>query len=120
MQYTITINQVGIVKAGLLEKTDMIDWAIIDYLREQYFLENDKMFVKKKNQYYTRVNYKQLIQDLPILHIANKNTISNRFKKLKKLNLIDTVQSVDNSLYFILTPLCIGIYSDKAIKATNN
>ncbi len=37
MKYAITINQVGIKEAGLLDKTDLVDWCIIDLFKGLVF-----------------------------------------------------------------------------------
>jgi len=110
MKYFITINQQGIVQAGLHKKTDLIDWVIIDYLRDWYFTERKKfIFVPEKGTNYIWINYNFLIESLPLIQIKDKDAISKRIKKLKNLGLIDTFQTKDNTLYFILTPYCIEI-----------
>ena len=112
MKYTITINQVGIARAGLDKKTDVTDWMIIDYLKEWFFSGYAKKVAftdpsKGTHTDYVWVNYNHLMENLPLIHIKDKDAISKRFKKLKKLKLIDTKKMPDNSLYFILTPGCI-------------
>jgi len=112
VKYTITINQVGIARAGLDKKTDVTDWMIIDYLKEWFFSGYAKKVAftdpsKGTHTDYVWVNYNHLMENLPLIHIKDKDAISKRFKKLKKLKLIDTKKMPDNSLYFILTPGCI-------------
>jgi len=34
MKYTITINQSAVFSNGMINKTDLVDWAIIDYLKD--------------------------------------------------------------------------------------
>jgi len=117
MKYYILINQVGIVEAGLHTKTDMVDWAIIDYLQQWYFSERKKtIFNTNDNNHYVWVNYNHLIQEMPMLGIKDKHAISHRLKKLKNLNLIKTFCTKDNTLYFILTPFCIDIIGFKSTK----
>jgi len=112
MLYTITINQVSIVENDLVDKTDMTDWAIINYLQNWYFTDQKKTIVKD-NKIYVWLNYKHLIKEMPLLKISGKVALSRRFAKLKSLNLIDTVQDNDNSLYFVLTSFCIEIIGFK-------
>ena len=124
MKYTITLNQVGIAKAGLDQKTDLVDWAIIDYLKEWFFSGYAKKVAftdpeKGTHTDYVWVNYKHLIENLPLIHIKDKNAISDRFKKLKKLGLIDTQRLKDNSLYFILMPACVDTCFYKDSKKTD-
>jgi hypothetical protein len=114
MKYNIIINQIGIVENGLLKKTDIIDWCIIDYLKDWYFAETKKtIFVQDDGCNYVWVNYNHLIQEMPIIGIKEKIALMKRFKKLKKLGLIKTFQDKKNNLYFILTPKCIEIIGFK-------
>ena len=110
MKYNILINQLGVAKAGLAGKTDLADWAIIDYLQQWYFAERKKtIFVQERGINYVWLNYKHLIEEMPLLGIKDKDALSNRIKKLKQLGLIDTFQTADRTLYFILTPKCVEI-----------
>ncbi|MDD3807374.1 MAG: hypothetical protein PHE86_04985 [Candidatus Marinimicrobia bacterium] len=108
MKYGIYINQVGVTDNGLVDKTDMVDWAIIDYLYHWYFAENSKVIIQK-NVRYVWVNYNHLMKEMPMLRIKDKDAISARFKKLKKLGLIETWQAKDNTLYFSITSKCSNI-----------
>jgi hypothetical protein len=111
MKYSIYINQVGIIQAKLLEQTDFKDWAIIDYLKDWYFSGySKKISVTEEDKHidYVWVNYNHLIESMPMLKF-DKNDLSLRFKKLKKLGLIKTHQTKDNTLYFILTEKCVDI-----------
>jgi hypothetical protein len=109
MKYSILINQVGIAKAGLLDKTDIIDWAIVDYLKDWFFSEKRKtIFNADEGEYYVWLNLNHLLENMPLLRL-NKSALSERLKKLKSLGLIKTFQTKDNSLYFVLTPLCVDL-----------
>lgn len=108
MKYTILINQAGIVSSGLHKHTDVVDWMIIDYLKDWFFAENKKTILNSEDgKQYTWINYQHLIENMPLLGIKDKDAISKRFKKLKQLGLIKTITLKDNSLYFILTEKCI-------------
>jgi hypothetical protein len=110
MKYNIIINQRGIIENNLIEKTDLVDWCIIDYLRDWYFAETKKtIFVQDDGCNYVWVNYNHLMQEIPIINIKKKDNISKRIKKLKQLGLIRTFQDKQNNLYFILTPKCIQV-----------
>jgi len=114
MKYTILINQVGIIENGWVKKTDIIDWCIIDYLRDWYFAETKRtIFVQDDGCNYVWVNYNHLIQELPIIGIKDKDALTKRFKKLKQLGLIKTFKDSQNNLYFILTPKCIEVIGFK-------
>lgn len=109
MKYTITINQVGIAKAGLADKTDIVDWAIIDYLKDWFFSEKKKTIMNQEDgEKYVWVNYSHLLDNMPILKF-NKDTLSRRIKKLKKLGLLKTFATRDNTLYFVLTRLAVDV-----------
>lgn len=111
MKYTITINQVGIVRAGLADKTDLIDWAIIDYLQAWFFVAKEKTILNSEDgKQYTWVNYNHMIAEMPMLGLKDKDSLSYRIKKLKNLGLIKTIQTKDNTLYFILTDACAATY----------
>lgn len=110
LKYTITISQFGIVQSGLHEKTDLVDWALIDYLTHWYFAERKKtIFVQEKGINFVWINYNHLIDEMPLIGIKSKNAVSKRIQKLKKLGLIETFSAPDKSLYFILTQKCIDI-----------
>jgi len=114
MKYTILINQVGIVENGWIRKTDIIDWCIIDYLRDWYFAETKRtIFVQDDGCNYVWINYNHLIQELPIIGIKDKDALTKRFKKLKQLGLIKTFKDSQNNLYFILTPKSIEVIGFK-------
>lgn len=102
MKYTITINQYAIFVNGLINKTDAIDWILIDYLKDFALYKN----AKKKafnNQEYIWLNYAHLMLNLPIVKIRTKSAITKRLAKLKALGLIKTIQDHDNTLYFTFT-----------------
>jgi hypothetical protein len=92
MKYTISaINQAGIEDAGLIEKTDVIDWCLLDYVYD--WQQNPKATHFEGMVW---LSFKHLIREMPLLGIKDKSAISRRFKKLKELELIDTYQSTDD------------------------
>ena len=109
MKEVILINQVGVAAAGLVGRTDLVDWAIVDYLGEEYFTKRRKtVFVPGKALSFVWVNYQRMLEEMPLLGICDKGALTNRLKKLRKLGLIETFRANDNTLYFILTPKCVG------------
>ncbi len=119
MKYSININQVGIIRAGLDKDTDVIDWIIIDYLKDLFLLGENTIVNPEDGKHYVLINYSHLIDSLPIIGINNKNSLTNRFKKLRELNLIKTINYDDNTMYFLLTELCISTYYYKADISSN-
>jgi DNA-binding MarR family transcriptional regulator len=108
MKYTITINQYAIFKAGLIYKTDGVDWIIIDYLKDFALYKKAKKIIYQ-NEEYIWLNYNHLIVSLPLLHIKTKSSISARINKLVKLELLNTYRDNDNTLYYTFTDKLIDI-----------
>jgi len=108
MKYFIGINQYGVCKYELEYKTDLIDWAIIDYIKSWFFYENRKIYQTEDGTQYVWVNFKALLENLPLLSIK-ENTLTERFKKLRTLGLIKTMQMKDNTLYVVLTEYCMNV-----------
>lgn len=118
MKYSIVINQVGIVNAGLHTKTDIIDWALIDYIKDWHFSKNAKKIISE-NEELTWINVPHLLQSMPLLserdantnrlNKASQDTVTRRFKKLAELGLIKRFQLKDNSLYVRLTDLAVSV-----------
>jgi hypothetical protein len=47
MKYTITINQSAVFSNGMINKTDLVDWAIIDYLKDfAIYRKSKRIYVK--------------------------------------------------------------------------
>jgi len=115
MKYSILINQVGIEKAGLSDKTDLIDWAIIDYLKDWYFFKGkESMTIKHRENgdcviNYKKVYYKNLLEDLPIIRIKSDSELDKKICKLEKLNLIKIINKRKKYFYYFLTSKCLEI-----------
>lgn len=98
MKYSININQAGIADAGFSDKTDLVDWALIDYI-----------FAWQNNPAATRIgslvwiSYKHLISEMPLLGLKTKQAVSARMSKLKALSLIVVEYDSDKRLYAGLT-----------------
>lgn len=102
MKYTILINQAGIVDAGLQNKTDVVDWSLLDYIFS--FQQNPKATFNTEGKVW--INLKHLIEEMPLLGLNRKNSVSDRIKKVRELGLLTTSQSpVDQRLYVRTTEL---------------
>ena len=108
MKYTITINQHAIFANGLVGKTDLVDWAIVDYLKD-FSLYTKARKIVYKNEEFIWLNYKHLMVNLPLIEIKSKMGITKRINKLKTLGLIKTIQKKDNTLYYTFTDRLIDI-----------
>lgn len=100
MLYTIRIDQKAISEMDLLKYTDFKDWIIISYVFYWYFSKVKN--VKRRNfngKSYMWLNYLHMIEENPLLKIKTKPPITNRFNKIRKLKLLETYQSKENSLY---------------------
>ena len=98
MKYTILINQAGVVHEGLETKTDVIDWALLDYIFS--WQQNPKA---DRFEGMTWLDYKHLIKEMPLLGLNKKQSVSDRIKKSKNLGLIDTIQHPTNKRIFVKT-----------------
>ncbi|MCX7785275.1 MAG: hypothetical protein N2201_03465 [candidate division WOR-3 bacterium] len=108
MKYTITVNQLGILYSGLIAETDLVDWAIVDYLKDFVYYRDRKRIIYQGEEYIW-LNYKHLISSLPLAKIKGTWTISRRINKLRRLGLIKTIRDKDNTLYYTFTDLLIDI-----------
>jgi hypothetical protein len=97
MKYTILINQAHVFNAGLHTSTDLIDWAILDYIKA--WQVNPKA---ARLDDHVWINYNHLIKEMPLLGLNSKGAVSNRIAKLRDLNLIGSVQD-DFGRLFIKT-----------------
>ncbi|MFN3466731.1 MAG: hypothetical protein ACK4WF_03410, partial [Candidatus Brocadiales bacterium] len=61
MKFNIHVYQQGIVEAGLHHQTDLIDWAIVDYIKDFSFSPDTKKVVVAEEEY-TWINYFALIK----------------------------------------------------------
>jgi hypothetical protein len=94
---------------GLCGKLDITDLAILDYIHGWCVAPKaDRIIIDHKE--YTRINYTHLIEEMPILRIREKDTVSVRIKKLRAHDLIETFQSKDNTLYVRQTKKCYEIF----------
>ena len=109
MKYTIYINQLAYHRMGLCGKLDITDMAILDYIHGWCVAPRaDRIIIDQ--QEYTRVNYVHLMEELPILGIKKKDTVSARISKLRTEDLVKTFRAKDNTLYVRLTNKCYDLF----------
>ena len=105
MKYSILINQLALYKTNL----DLKDAAILDYLKD-YCTATDTSIKETvfsehgKNARYIMVNFRRLIEALPLLRIKNKTSISDRITKIAKAGFAKTFRAPNGELYIRLTP----------------
>jgi hypothetical protein len=98
VKYSILINQAGIVQSGLHLQTDLVDWALLEYISDwqvhgRACRLNDHVWL----------NYGHLVEEMPMLGLNKKNSVSNRVKKLAGLGLITAIHDQDNRVYIKTT-----------------
>jgi hypothetical protein len=96
MKYTILINQAGIYDSGLASVTDLVDWALLDYIATW---QCNKMATKIGNKVW--VNYRHLINQMPLLGLNNKAAVSKRIKKLTDLGLLEKHQDQNDFRLYV-------------------
>jgi hypothetical protein len=109
----INIPQKEIVKAEIQFQTDLVDWAILDFIHDFCHNYARARRIVCDGERYTRINYAYMIESMPMLGIKDKNAISRRIQKLKKLGLIKTHYAPENTLYIAVTQKCLDIFESK-------
>lgn len=85
MKYNININQKALARSGL----NLKDSAILDYLVTYCNSQNPKI-VKQRINGATWINYQSLMDDMPLLEISSRNSITPRIQKIAKAGYITT------------------------------
>jgi DNA-binding transcriptional regulator GbsR (MarR family) len=115
MKFSIHINQAGVVDAGLHTKTDCTDWALLDYIFG--WQQNPKAKTLDGKVW---LNYAHIVSEMPLLGLRTKSSISNRIKKLRELDLIETKQSpVDQRLYVKTSSAYFDITQFSAVRTVH-
>jgi hypothetical protein len=115
LQYSITIPQLGVVANHLLDKTDVLDWIVLDYVRSFVSSKRAKA-ITKEGKRFVWINYVHLRKSLPIIKVKSKHALSRRVQKLAKLGLLEVFRARDNTLFARLTDLALGAYHTKPEK----
>jgi hypothetical protein len=110
MYYSININQIAIAthNKNFATNLDLIDGAIIVYLAQQSIsVFAKKNFIIYENEVYYRICYDNIISQLPLINIENKEVIGRRIKKLEKSGVIKFYidKKNNNKTYFTTTEL---------------
>jgi hypothetical protein len=109
VKYTIFINQLACYRMGLCDKLDITDLAILDYIHGWCVAPKADRIILDHEEY-TRINYAHLIEEMPVLRIREKDTISARIRKIRTQDLIKTFQAKDNTLYVRQTKRCYDLF----------
>lgn len=93
------------VDSGLINDTDLVDWALIDFISKFYASPKAKLY-----KGHVWINYKNLISEMPLCKLSTKQSVSRRISKLRDLNLITTIQCEEKKLYARITQLCYSTF----------
>lgn len=102
MKYNIIINQAVLSKSNV----DLLDCAILDYI---YWICSSPNAKITKNRLtnemgtWTRLNYQQLLRELPLLRIKTAGALSPRIKRLEEAGYIAIFRPLNQKLYVRLT-----------------
>lgn len=100
MKYNIFINQLMAIE--IAPKLDIIDWAIFDYIKSLVVSNNKKLkFIIVEDERYIWVNYNHLLEEMPMMQINQKASITTRLQKLKKEQLIKTI-AIKGNVYITM------------------
>lgn len=104
MKYTITINQAGIADAGYAGKTDITDWAIVEYI---FSWHGSPKAIKRED--FVWINYLHLAENMPLLGLNSKQAVSKRILKLAKLALLEVHHETDGRVFVRLSAACHAV-----------
>ena len=113
MKYTILINQAAVVEADLHKTTDLVDWAILEYITA--WQTNPEA---ERNEDFVWINYKHFIAEMPLVGLNTKGSVSRRLTKLERLNLIEKILDEDGRAFCKTTALFHQIIQFKAKKSS--
>lgn len=92
MQYTITINQLAVIRLGL--KLDVVDMAVFDYIKN--FVNSSKCERLHLNgETFFWISHNKIIEDMPILGINTSAGVIKRINKLIDAELIERYPDCD-------------------------
>lgn len=100
MKYTFLFNQAGIVDAGLADKTDFNDWAVLEYIAEWQVHGSACM-----QGGHVWLDYRHLLDEMPMLSVRTKSGVSNRVSKLRGLGLLSSFLDDAGRLFVRVTDL---------------
>lgn len=97
MKYNININQKALSQTDI----DLKNAAILEYLIYYCNSKSEKIEANKVDGY-TWINYKTLLEDMPLLKIKNTNTLTPRIHEIERLGFIKTKEIRHNGFKRLL------------------
>ena len=104
MKYSFLINQVGIVEAGLADKTDFNDWAILEYIAAW---QNHSAAFRINNHVW--LDYQHLLREMPMLSVRTKSGVSARIKRLKECKLLVSFLNEERRVFVRVTDFYLSV-----------
>lgn len=98
MHFSIFIDQAAIAQAGLVESTDMIDWAIVNYL-QAWWKSSGARTLRSEGVTYSWINFRNALGENPVWKIKTKSSLSKRLTDLESLGILKLFRAPDRSLY---------------------
>lgn len=118
MKYNININQKELSKFDI----DLKDCAIFTYCKDMCSSVNEKID-KERYEGHTWINYERLIEDMPLLRIKGRNSITPRIKKLEKEGLItvkDKMVKGHRRVFVRMTTLSDSVFVEMTERVREN
>ena len=106
MKYNININQLVLSET----KLDLSECAILDWLIYFCNSKNQKIDSRRKNGY-TQIEYNLLIEELPLLRVKSKGSITAKIANLESEGFIEVNRSTHQSNYVKLTDKVDELFS---------
>jgi hypothetical protein len=92
MKYNININQLAL--NDMAPSMDIVEAAILDYLIIICKSVNEKIdnkrFIDKDGEVWTWVDFQTLLEEMPLLHLYSRSSLTPRIKKIEENGFIST------------------------------
>lgn len=88
MKYTVTINQYGAARAGLINQVDIVDLAIFDAFKDFANSGRCSKIYRYGKQWFW-IDYTLVIRELPFIPIKTKDAVYRRMKNLADAGIIE-------------------------------
>jgi len=115
MKYNININQLVLSKTNL----DLSECAILDWLIYFCNSKNQKIESRRKNGY-TQIDYTLLLEELSLLRIKSKDSLTTKIANLEKEGFIEVNRATHQSNYVKLTERVDELFSKLNSSVQNN
>jgi hypothetical protein len=115
MKILISINQREVVQSGLHTQTNLVDWGIVSYLRDLWDDPHARRITPDSGDgptMFVQFRARDFLEEMPLLRIHTKSTVTARIKKLKSLNLIEVQHDWSRNVYLKPTDLLTKLWGN--------